>query len=138
MRGDEHPYAATCLHDLAGLYRAAGEYAKAEPFYEQALEIYQKVHGNEHPYVATCLHDLAGLYMATGEYAKAKPFYEQALEIYKKVHGNEHPYVALCLSNLARLCAATARAGGALSAMVEAQCIQGREVDMVLGFILIR
>jgi hypothetical protein len=36
---------------------AMGEYAKAEPLYQQALQIYQKVFGAEHPATATSLNN---------------------------------------------------------------------------------
>ena len=55
------------------LYQAMGEYAKAEPLYQEALRIRQKVLGPEHPDTATSLNNLASLYRAMGEYAKAEP-----------------------------------------------------------------
>ena len=37
----EHPSTATSLNNLAALYEAMGEYAKAEPLYREALRIRQ-------------------------------------------------------------------------------------------------
>ena len=80
-----------------------GEYAKAEPLYQEALQIYRKVLGVEHPGTVTFLSNLAELYKAMGEYAKAEPLYQEALRIRQKVLGPEHPDVAAGLNNLAAL-----------------------------------
>ena len=80
-----------------------GEYAKAEPLYQEALRIRQKVLGPEHPDTATSLNNLAVLYQDMGEYAKAEPLYQEALRIRQKVLGPEHPDTAMSLNNLALL-----------------------------------
>src|SRR5260221_3812482 len=41
--GREHPGTATSLNNLAGLYEHMGDYAKAEPLSQQALQIRTKV-----------------------------------------------------------------------------------------------
>lgn len=99
--GSEHPNTATCLNNLAGLYRARGELDKAEPFYQRARWIYEKALGSEHPYVANPLMNLATLYYMKGEYVKAEPLAERALAIMEKAFGSEHPDVATTVSNLA-------------------------------------
>ena len=43
--GPEQPNTAQSLNNLAVLYRVMGEYAKAEPLYQEALRIRQKVLG---------------------------------------------------------------------------------------------
>ena len=80
-----------------------GEYAKAEPLYQEALRIRQKVLGPEHPLTANSLNNLALLYQAMGEYAKAEPLLQEALRIWQKVLGSEHPDTAQSLNNLAAL-----------------------------------
>src|SRR6266446_6689892 len=67
------------LNNLGQLYQTMGEYAKAEPFYQEALRIRQKVLGREHPDVANSLNNLAALYEAMGEFAKAEPLDQEAL-----------------------------------------------------------
>ena len=79
------------------------DYAKAEPLYQQALRIRQKVLGPEHPDTATSLNDLAVLYQDMGEYAKAEPLLQEALRIRQKVLGKENPGTATSLNNLAGL-----------------------------------
>ena len=80
-----------------------GKYAEAEPFYQRALAIREKVLGPNHPSVATSLNNLALLYYDRGNYAEAEPLYQRALTIREKVLGPNHPDVAISLNNLARL-----------------------------------
>ena len=91
------------LHQI-GLYlydRVA--YTEAEPLYQQARAIYEKVLGSDHPSLADTLNDLALLYKSQGHYAEAKPLYQQARAIYEKVLGPDHSYLAITLGNLATL-----------------------------------
>jgi tetratricopeptide (TPR) repeat protein len=53
-----------------------GDYAKAEPLLQEALEIRRRVLGSQHPDTAQSSNNLAELYEAMGDYAKAEPLYE--------------------------------------------------------------
>ena len=88
---------AATLDSLAGLYRAQGKYARAEPLFKRALAIYENALGPEHPIVATDLNNLAALYQTQGKYADAEPFHKRALAIWEKALGPDHPYVAQSL-----------------------------------------
>ena len=101
--GEEHPYVATSLNNLATLYHNQGRYEEAESLYLQALGIYKKLLGEEHPDVVLSLNNLATLYHNQGRYEEAESLYLQALGIYKKLLGEEHPDVVLSLNNLATL-----------------------------------
>ncbi len=59
--GKGHPNVAIFMNNLAELYRALGDYAKAEPLYKRSLAIYEKVLGPEHPQEALGLNNLAAL-----------------------------------------------------------------------------
>ncbi len=50
-----------------------GDYEKALPFYQRALDIREKVLGPQHPDVATTLNNLAGLYRQYGRLRKSTP-----------------------------------------------------------------
>ena len=63
LYGPHHPNLADSLSNLAILYNQSGEYDKAQPLYERALQIYQTVHGPDHPDVAHTLTDLAVLHL---------------------------------------------------------------------------
>ncbi len=94
---------AASLEELAALYSGMGVYAKAEPLYQQALVIREKVVGPEHPDTATSLNDLAQLYVKMGAYAKAEPLHQRALAIRERVLGPGHPDTVTSLNNLAWL-----------------------------------
>jgi tetratricopeptide (TPR) repeat protein len=79
--GEGHPDYATSLNNLAGLYRAMGRHAEAEPLYKQAMEIRRTALGEGHPDYATSLNNLAGLYRAMGRHAEAEALSERAMEI---------------------------------------------------------
>jgi len=80
-----------------------GNYAAAEPLWQQAYDLYRRVLGEEHPATVTSLSNLAGHYQAIGGYAAAEPLYRQALEIQRRVLGEEHPDTSVSLNNLAGL-----------------------------------
>jgi CHAT domain-containing protein/tetratricopeptide (TPR) repeat protein len=101
--GTDHPSFASCLDNLALLYKAMGNYSYAEKHMKQALEIRRKTLGeNNHDFV-TGLNNLAGLYKTTGRYTQAEPLYSKALDIVSKEIGENNEYFAGCLNNLASL-----------------------------------
>jgi CHAT domain-containing protein len=79
--GPEHPHVAGSLNNLAKLYAAQENYAKAEPLYLRALAIQEKALGPEHPAVATSLNNLAGVYESLRQSEKALPLRNRALKI---------------------------------------------------------
>ena len=50
---------ASTLSNLAALYWAMEDYAKAEPLYKEVLQIWENALGPEHPYTAQSLNQLA-------------------------------------------------------------------------------
>jgi tetratricopeptide (TPR) repeat protein len=107
--GPEHLDVAGSLNNLALLYLAQGQHVKAEPLYQQALEIREKALGAEHPNVATSLTGIARLYAKQGQYAKAELLYQRTLQIREKFFGPEHPGVAASLNGIAGLYVKTRR-----------------------------
>ena len=90
------------LNNLANLYSAKGDYAKAEPLYQRALAIWEKALGPDTP-TSLISQQPRHLYSDKGDYAKAEPLYRRALAIREKALGPEHPDVATSLNNLADL-----------------------------------
>ena len=90
------------LHDQAA-------YTKAEPLFQQALAIREKVLGPEHPDLATTLNNLGLLYIDQGRYTEAEPLLQRALTIGEKVLGSGHLDLAITLDNLTQLYAAQGR-----------------------------
>ena len=100
--GKDHPNFATCLDNLALLYKAMGNYSCAEKHMDQALEIRRKV-GENNPDFVTSLNNLAGLHKTMGRYTQAEPLYSKAMNIVRKEIGENNEYFAGCLNNLASL-----------------------------------
>jgi tetratricopeptide (TPR) repeat protein len=119
-RGDEWA-AALCnslgYHlDMLGYHLdMLGDYARARPYLERALAIYEQVLGAEHPNTATSLNNLGVLLQAQGDLAGALPYYERALMIREQVLGTEHPDTATSLNNLGYLLRAQGDLAGARS-----------------------
>ena len=111
---------ASSLNNLAGLYSSMGEYDRALPLYESALEIKKSELGDRHPDTASSLNNLAGLYESMGQYDRALPLYESALEICKSELGDRHPSTATSLNNLAVLYYNTDRLSEAVTMMSKA------------------
>jgi tetratricopeptide (TPR) repeat protein/CHAT domain-containing protein len=85
--GEEHPLyadAADLLHHLAEFYRKDGRLAEAEPLYQRALSIAERVLDPEHPSISIALGNLAELYRAQGRHAEAEPLAERSLAIREK------------------------------------------------------
>jgi tetratricopeptide (TPR) repeat protein len=80
-----------------------GNYAKAEPLYQRALAIFEKVLGPDHPEVALVLNNLGKLYHTQGNYAKAERFYKRSLAIMEEALGPDHLDVASCLKNFGEI-----------------------------------
>jgi tetratricopeptide (TPR) repeat protein len=76
-----------------------GDYAKAEPLFQQALQIRKKALGPEHPDTANSLNNLAFLYSRIGDYANAEPLFQEAVQLNKKLLGRDHPDTARSLLN---------------------------------------
>ena len=79
--GPDHPDVATCLNNLAELYRAQGQYAQAEPLLKRSLSIFETTFGPNHSDVATSLKNLAALYKKTGREKEAEILEKRAADI---------------------------------------------------------
>src|SRR5262249_37175494 len=91
------------LNNLALLYGAQRQYARAEPLYRRALAIAEKSVGPDHPAVAATLNNLAELYRDNGQYAEAEPLYRRALATAEKTLGPDHADVAAIVDGMAAL-----------------------------------
>ncbi|MEG4575298.1 CHAT domain-containing protein [Microcoleus sp. N3A4] len=107
----DHPDVAASLNSLAVLYYCQGKYRKAEPLFQQALEMRQRLFNGDHPDVAASLNNLAGLYLSQGKYREAEILYQQALGmnqrqalgIWQRLFKGGRDHLAISLNNLARL-----------------------------------
>ena len=83
------------LNNIALVYRAQGDYAKALEYNEKALEIIESIPERDHPYTAQTYNNMALVYYAQGDYAKALEYNEKALEIIESILGRDHPDTAM-------------------------------------------
>jgi serine/threonine protein kinase/CHAT domain-containing protein/tetratricopeptide (TPR) repeat protein len=105
--GPGHPDVAATAHNLAELWLAKGDEARATLRFRQALDIRRKVFGDRHPDVAQTLAGLAAAEASGGRYAEAKKNYEQAIQLWKDLLGENHPAYVTGLEGLARVYTAT-------------------------------
>ena len=100
---DELPYSdlGTMLNNVALIFRKSGRQKAAEPYYLQALEIYEKQLGPNHPDVASVLNNLAVFYTNERRYAEAEKIHLRALAIREKALPPAHPDIAQSKCNLA-------------------------------------
>lgn len=101
--GGDHPLAASCSYNLAGLHRDVGAFAKAEPLYLQALAIDEKTAAPDDRFAAACQFHLANIYVSIGAYEKAEPLYLRVLALYQQLLGPKHKATATTMSSLGSL-----------------------------------
>ncbi|MDH3659825.1 MAG: tetratricopeptide repeat protein [Alphaproteobacteria bacterium] len=90
-------------NNLAAVYYAQEDYARAEPLMRRALAQLREALGPENTDVAQTMKNLAALYYLQGNRSEAEALLKQSLEILENVHGPNHAFVATVLSNLAGL-----------------------------------
>ncbi|CAF1359252.1 unnamed protein product [Adineta steineri] len=77
-----------------------GDYEKAIWYYEQGLDIKQKLLPSNHLLLATSYSNIGSVYNNKGDYATALSFYEKALEIKQKSLPSNHPSLTISYNNI--------------------------------------
>jgi len=93
-------YTHASLRAMARVYMASGDYGKAEPFLESAIDLAISTNAPDAD-VCACSLDLAYLYKNQGKLAEAETMCLTGLELQKDVYGPKHPHVALTMRILA-------------------------------------
>jgi tetratricopeptide (TPR) repeat protein len=101
--GPEHSTTAITRDNLAKMYQAQGQHARAMPLYQRALTIHEKAFGPNHPIVARNLENLADTYRAQNQYPQAEVLYQTRSQHFKKSLGNDHVDTAEAMSRLGQL-----------------------------------
>ncbi len=101
LLGHDCPYFATCVNNLAKLYKKQERYQEAENTFLQAIELRKQILGDRHPDYVASMNNLASLYELVEYYEQAEKLYKEALEIQKEILGDKHVDVATSLNNLA-------------------------------------
>lgn len=94
---------AQALVALAAFYVRTDLPARAEPLYQEAIAIQERVHGREHPDLAVSLGGLARLYLDSGASTRAEPLLLRALALQDKAYGPPFPDKALTLRLLGEM-----------------------------------
>ena len=97
----ENPILGTALSNLARMYSAQRDPARAEPLFLRALAIAEKATGPEHRSVALVLNNLALLYQFNGDGPRARASFSRSLAIREKSQNRSD--LALALFNLGHL-----------------------------------
>jgi tetratricopeptide (TPR) repeat protein len=95
--------ARNLLNQAGKYFYQRGQYKEAEPLWNSALAMCERVLGPEHPNTLTSLNNLAALYRSQGKYEQAEPLYQRALAGRQRVLGPEHPNTLNIVNNLANL-----------------------------------
>ena len=99
--GATHPSTLTSLSKLAGLLKAQGKHAEAEPLYRRALEDTEETFASTHPHRLRLIGSLARLLKAQGKVDEAEPLYRRASEGMEETLGALHPETLASVNNLA-------------------------------------
>ncbi|MCA9254610.1 MAG: tetratricopeptide repeat protein, partial [Phycisphaerales bacterium] len=91
------------VNNLGSLYMAQGEFAKAAPYFREAIEVNKKRHGASHPDIATNYDNLAQALHGTNDLDASLEAYEKAIAMRRALLGDDHPDLATSLHNVAVL-----------------------------------
>jgi len=86
------PETGALLNGVGYYLDMRAQYAEAEPLFQRAIAIDEKMLGPEHPNLAMLLNNLALLYSDQGRYEQAEPLYQRAIAMYKKTFEPHHPH----------------------------------------------
>ena len=87
----------------ASLYYSQEKFEQAQPLYERALVLGEKLEGPDSIAVAVRLDHLGALYRAEGAFDKAEPLFRRELDLDELQNGKSSPMVQGALSQLADL-----------------------------------
>jgi tetratricopeptide (TPR) repeat protein len=124
LRGQPDIEAEMC--NLIGvLYRAIGEFEKAQKMHERARAL-QEMTSTDPGDLATTLSDLALVLRARGYNSEAEALQRRVLDMRRQRFGNEHLYVADTLNNLALVL----RGQGGQGRLAEAESLHHQALDI--------
>ena len=99
--GPDDTYVGILYTQLSNLYWTKGDYAKAQPIAERAIEIARKdPHPNE-PQTALAMDGLALIYRVTEQGPKAEETLKQIIAMMQESVGDEHPRMVAYRAHLA-------------------------------------
>ena len=121
------------MNNLAKLYIAKGEYDKAEPLFQKALQVAEKKLGRDVLRITLYLHNLGDFYALKGDYAQSEPLLKRALEIRERILGAEHYDVGRTCDALARLYSLKGDVAQAITFQLRANKINEKNIALNLA-----
>jgi len=100
LYGDRHPHISDDLINLGAIQAEKSQFAQAEKYYRQGLDIIQSFYGKDHPETASALTMIARVLIPQNRLSEAESMLREALEIEEHVYGKVHPRVASTLNEL--------------------------------------
>jgi tetratricopeptide (TPR) repeat protein len=83
LLGENHPYVASSLNNLALLYDSQGRYSEAEPLYLEALDLKKQLLGDNHPHTQTFYRNYLMMLSQLPEAELRQRFPEEVVEMLK-------------------------------------------------------
>lgn len=123
--GRESVAYANCLCNIGSLHGSQGTYGEALRYFQEALEVFQRLNGEELDYGHT-LCNIAATYNMQGKPLEAEPVIRRAVAIYEAKLGPNHP-------NLGRALGVAASIAHGLADDAEAERLSRRVVDIQLA-----
>jgi eukaryotic-like serine/threonine-protein kinase len=100
LYGDRHPHISDDLINLGAIQAEKSQYAQAEKYYREGLDIIQSFYGKDHPETASALTMIARVLIPQNRLSEAESMLREALEIEERVYGKVHPRVASTLNEM--------------------------------------
>ncbi len=88
--GEDHPYVAVSLHELARALHAQGADEEAEALFREALALRRAELPSEHPHTAMSLAGLGGFLVDAGRLDEAAPMLRESLAMRVSLLGDAH------------------------------------------------
>jgi serine/threonine protein kinase len=99
---DKQPLVEAAIRQtIANTYKDLSLYAEAQPHFQRALELRQRVQGDDHPDTLSVMNDLGELYLYQGKFAAAQSLHMKALEGRRRVLGENDPATMKSRENVA-------------------------------------
>jgi tetratricopeptide (TPR) repeat protein len=89
--GEDDPYFAGTLANLATFHRLLHNYAAAQSLTRQSVDVWQALVGEDHEDFAAAAFNLGVVHHEMGDYANAELRYSQARQAYRNALGDVHP-----------------------------------------------
>ena len=82
--GPSHPFVATSLNNLGGIYTKQGRYGDAEELFARSLAIREKMLGPDHFDVSASLNNVAVLAYVQSNWARAVDYWQRSASVIKR------------------------------------------------------